>query len=102
MEIDNINNNTYQSIEFVLKDNSIIYIDLKYNDNIKYWFMNLKYNDITIYNTMITYNNNLLEQYENILPFTIEITSKSGFSPMGINCFSDKENSIIIHEKENE
>ena len=101
MEIDNINDITTQNIQFQLKDNSIIYITLKFLDNINCWFMNIQYKNFTLNNIQLTYNDNILSQYENILPFGIQITSKSGFNPMGRQCFINKDNAIIINEKVN-
>lgn len=100
MIIDNINNTTNQNIEFILSDNSIVYIDLHYKDNLRQWTFDIKYNDFVLNNQLLTCSKNVLDQFSNILPFGLEVRCKEDIQPFFQNCFVNGMVQLIINEYE--
>ena len=96
--IDKLGNEPIQNIQFVLSNNEIIYFTFRFLTNCNCWVADIEYNDFILNSIQLTYNDNVLEQYKNILPFGLQVDSVSGLSPMLINSFSDGINKVIINE----
>ena len=96
--IDKLSDEPIQEIQFVLSNNDIIYFTFRFLTNCNCWVVDIEYNNFILNSLQLTYSDNCLKQYQNILPFGLQVDSVSGLSPMQINSFSDGINRVIINE----
>lgn len=96
--LDKITNEAKQNIQFVLSNGETIDLFVYYSIITGYWFMNIKYKEFVLYGLQMVFSDNLLIQYENVLPFGIQITSITGLSPISLDSFSNQYNQVIINE----
>lgn len=69
-------------------DQGIIKILLMYKPAIQMWFMNIEFGDKIINGIRVNRNYNIIEQYNNVLPFGIYIKVIEGTEPLLIDDFS--------------
>lgn len=100
--LDNLGDEARQQIQFQLLNGKLIFFTFFYSVNNNAWFVDMEYEDFILYGLRIVNNASLLRQYNNILPFDIEVTSVSGFNPYTIDCFKNGLNTFIINEFEDE
>lgn len=86
-----------QFITAVLPDGTNIYLNFYFNYNTNHWYLDVEYKNFIYNGIQIVYSDNLLRQFTRILPFGIQVDSKTGLSPLSINSFKDGLNRIIIN-----
>ena len=97
--IDKITNSPRQEFNIILNNGETINIKLNYLIRVKGWYMDLNYKNKTINSIhLISSTNNLLYPFRHTLPFTINITTNTGFDPMFLDDFSNGNNSFNIEE----
>lgn len=99
MILSKITDNTRQELTIVLSNGDEATIELFYSIRGLAWYLTLKYKDKTIYNIkLVSSTENILYQYENILPLKIKINSNTGVSPLFLTDFINGNNSIEVEE----
>lgn len=96
--IDKLSDEGRQNIEFSLINQEIIYFTFYFSYTNNYWYMDVQYKDFILNGLQVVYSDNLLYQYKNILPFGVQVDSKTGLSPITINSFKDGLNRVIVNE----
>ena len=96
--IDKLGGEGRQQIQFELSTREIIYFTFYWCSNVNYWYMDIEYKDFVLSGLQLVYSDNILQQYKNILPFGIQVDSKTGLSPITQNAFSDSLNRVIVNE----
>lgn len=97
--IDRITNSPRQEFGIILNNGEILNIKLNYLIRVKGWYMDLIYKDKTIKAIhLISSTNNLLYPFRYILPFSINITTSTGFDPMFIGDFIEGNNGFNIED----
>lgn len=99
MIINRITDNARQELKIQLSDGTEITIELFYSIRTLAWYLSLKYKSKEIYNIkLVSSINNILYQFENILPFKIKVGTNTGFSPLFITDFTNGNNWLDITE----
>lgn len=99
MIINRITDNARQELKIQLSDGTEITIELFYSIRTLGWYLSLKYKSKEIYNIkLVSSINNILYQFENILPFKIKVGTNTGFSPLFITDFTNGNNWLDITE----
>lgn len=97
MEIDKITADAKQEFTIILNNGENLNIKLNYLIRVKGWFMSFTYKEKTYNNLhLVSSTDNIVNQLRNILPFSIKIDTKTGFSPMLIDDFINGNNIFIL------
>ena len=97
--IDKITNSPRQEFNIILNNGETINIKLNYLIRVKGWYMDLNYKNKTINSIhLISSTNNLLYPFRHTLPFTINITTNTGFDPMFLDDFSNGNNGFNMED----
>lgn len=97
-ELTKLSNEERQEIEFVLSNGNSVFLSFYFNRNVNYWFLDVEYEEFKCNCIQVVYNDSLLRQFINLLPFDIQVYSTNGLSPMTINSFIDGTCKVIINE----
>lgn len=63
-------------------------VTLTYRPSIRAWYMDITWNNFLCYGRKLCIGVNILDQYSNVIPFGILITTNTGLDPYLINDFS--------------
>lgn len=97
MILQNITNYPNQETTIILNNGEEVKINIVYKIRINNWVMNISYKDFNINNiNVVSSCDNLLSQFENILPFSIKINTNNGFSPYFLDDFVNGNNNIEL------
>ena len=99
MIIDKLTNSARQQLTYILSTNEEIILKLEYKVRISKWSLSIEYKDKIINNILITSSiDNILYQYDRILPFKLRCNTTTGFSPYFIDDFINGNNNLEIIE----
>ena len=102
MIINKITDNARQEFKIQLSDGAEAAIELFYSIRTLAWYLTLKYKEKEVYNIkLVSSIDNILYQYENVLPFKIKVGTNTGFSPLFISDFVNGNNWLDITEIQN-
>jgi len=79
---------TSQSLTTAIENGDSIQITLTFKPAVKMWFMDLVWNDFSVNGLRVCNVPNLLQQYDKIIPFGINVNVIDGTEPFIINDFS--------------
>lgn len=77
-----------QTLTTSLDEGSIITITLVFRPTIKMWFISVSYDGFLVENLRLCNSPNLLNQFDKIIPFGINVEIKDGTEPFIINDLS--------------
>lgn len=86
----------YKSI--LVEDKQSFSLRLSYSFNCQSWYCDIQYKDKIINGIKVVYNDNLLGQYRNILPFGLRCVSDDFRDPFFIDDFSENRCFLIVLE----
>lgn len=78
-----------QSMSFVLPDGSTVFMLIQYRQQQVGWFADLAWQSWTLNGLRLTSSPNLLQQYQNVIPFGLAIISANNVEPLNVTDFSD-------------
>ena len=101
MIINKITDNARQEFKIQISDGTEATIELFYSIRGLAWYLSLTYKEKQINNIKLSSSiDNILYQYENVLPFKIKVGTNTGFSPLFISDFINGNNWIDIEEND--
>lgn len=77
-----------QTLNTSLDGGDIIFITLTFRPAIQMWFIDVTYNDFILTNTRLCNSPNILQQYDKIIPFGINVSISDNTEPFLINDLS--------------
>lgn len=95
-QIDNISNDSNQSITLVLADASTVVLKLQYLPAIQRWMMGITYGTFEVQGLNVSIHPNLLRGWRNLLPFGITCTTIDGADPLYIDDFSNGRANLYV------
>ena len=95
-EILDITNDSRQTFDFVLNDNSLINIFLEYRSNVRGWFYTIEHENFKIINKKLVVAPNILRKYRHILNFGISVSSSDTRDPAFLEDFEDKNVRLFV------
>lgn len=99
VEINKITAEPNQEFDIILNNGETVNINVEYKIRVNGWFMSLEYKDKSYKNLhLISSTNNILYQYKNILPFAINIITKTGNDPLFLDDFDNGNNTFNLED----
>lgn len=96
-QITNITDDPKQKLNVVLPDGvSIAQLSLRYLANLRSWYMDVLYEDISIKNRRICSSPNLLRQWNNVLPFGLACYTTDDSDPFFIDDFENGRCGLLV------
>lgn len=78
-----------QQMTFVLDDGSAVSLFIQYKPQQIGWFANVAWQDFLLEGIRLTSSPNLLQKWENLIPFGLAILGKNDVEPLNVTDFSD-------------
>lgn len=98
-KINNITSDYHQEFVFSF-DYGDVYLRLYYSDLLVGWFFGITYGDFVIDNRRLSNFPNLLNQYNNMIPFGLYCKTKNGLDVVSRYQFQDGSASLYFLNKE--
>ena len=98
--LNRITNDAHQRYFLTGNDDETITMTLRYLPSQESWFMDIAYNDFTVFGLRVVKSINLLRQWRNILPFGISCYSKDILDPVFIDDFQSERCALHLLDAE--
>jgi len=94
--IDRITDSALQTMILTGNANQKINVTLRFMPSQQGWFMDIRYNDFSVYGIHVVASVNLLQNYSNIIPFGFVCTTEQPIDPYRINAFKTQNAKLYL------
>lgn len=85
-----------QQMTFVLDDGSAVTLFMQYRTQQFGWFSDITWQDFRLDGLRLTSSPNLLQKWENLIPFGLAILAKNNVEPLNVTDFSDTTCTVYL------
>ena len=80
-EITTLDSNPHQSLYFVTEDGQNLHLTFSFKPRIQAWTLDIESDNFNVYGIQLCCSKNILDKYNNILDYGINIETTDGFDP---------------------